>query len=445
MSLVKKLFSPIKNSLKKPVQSLGLATALFLSPFIAGCGDSGKDDSKTTPVNHAPVIEAQDNGNVLENSNFYRDIDASDQDNDTLTYYLIDSPDGATINSETGEINWVPNDSQSNLSHNFTVGVSDGELSNETSFSVYVTNVETASGNIKAYVTETPLVGIRVEFSDWDNPSSPVYTTWTDANGDWQLVDVPDGEYDVRINDDNTGSENEGIRYESYRPRPFLISKQKALEGKLTRNCRLFKKSDRQFINDVGRLNGDMRKWFQKPKFRIYLRESTTGNPVDPAIVQGVKDVIINELSQFCQGSFTFTAADIEEVDSVYAGEQDGYVTIHWDNSIGSGGDNLSYFNGKEIIRSNSRFYPLEGKNVWLQELSENMIGSGETNDTNYIDSVFYATSSNTSYSQEDLIIARSHYQRLNGEDLSRPAGNEDCFFTDAHDWDRSVSGYWNE
>ena len=355
MSLVKKLFSPIKNSLKKPVQSLGLATALFLSPFIAGCGDSGKDDSKTTPVNHAPVIEAQADDNILENSNFYRDIDASDQDNDTLTYYLIDSPDGATINSETGEINWVPNDSQSNLSHNFTVGVSDGELSNETSFSVYVTNVETASGNIKAYVTETPLVGIRVEFSDWDNPSLPVYTTWTDANGDWQLVDVPDGEYDVMIKDDNIGSENEGIRYETYCPRPFQISKQKALEGRLTRNCRLFKKSDRQFINDVGRLNGDMRKWFQKPKFRIYLRESTTGNPVDPAIVQGVKDVIINELSQFCQGSFTFTSEDIEEVDSVYAGEQDGYVTIYWNNSTIQG-NNLSHFNGKEIIRSNSCF-----------------------------------------------------------------------------------------
>ena len=71
---------------------------------------------------------------------------------------------------------------------------------------------------------------------------------------------------------------------------------------------------------------------------------------------------------------------------------------------------------------------------------------SGEINDTNYIDSVFYATSSNTSYSQEDLIIARSHYQRLNGEDLSRPAGNMDSSLNeDDHDTDRFIPGYWNE
>ena len=444
MSLVNQLLKPVK-AVKKPIQNLTLATALFLSPFITGCGDSGSDSNNSTPVNHNPVIEAQANDNVLENSNFYRDVDASDADNDTLTYYLIDSPTGATIDSATGEINWTPNDSQSNASHNFTVGVGDGQGgTNEKSFSVYVTNVETANGNIKSYYTDINLQGIRVEFSDWSDSNVPVYTTWTDANGNWQLQDLPDHEYDVMIKDDNTGSENSGIRYETYCPRPFLVSKQKALEGKLTKNCRLFKQSDRQFINDVGRLNGDMRKWLQKPKFRIYLREYLSGNPVDSADITGVKDVIKTNLSQFCQGSFTFTDADIEEVDSTYAGEQDGYITVYWNDST-SQGHNISYFNGKEIIRSNSCFNTSVGKNVWLQELSENMIGTGETADTTYINSAFYATSSNTSYSQEDLIIGQSHYYTFNGEDLSRPAGNEDSFFSDAHDWDRGVTGNWNE
>ncbi|MBD3247522.1 hypothetical protein GF378_02785 [Candidatus Pacearchaeota archaeon] len=455
----KGFFSKVRNGLL----SLVLSTALML-PF-GGCGDSGGDDGNggpgPEPDNYKPEITATFPGTGMENQEYTGIVELSDAEGDPITFNVVDGPAGYWVNqtdTNTYEIKFIPDDSQSATTHHFTLEASDGLDHNddsvvdssdstiETTNLFYITNVETASGNVSAYGSGNNLASITVSF---DNGVDSPYVTQTDSSGNWTQVDLPDEEYNVMIKDENTGSENGGIRYETYAPRPFLVNKTKAAENKLEKNCRMFKVADRDFINDVGRNKGEVRKWKSKPKFKIYLRETVSGQRIDDlnaSALAGVRDCIKTELSQFCQGSYTFTDADIEEVDSTFAGEEDGYVTVYWNDSITYGDNYHNIDSNYGIINANSRFNPNTDKITWLQELSENMIGGGETNDTtNYSDSAFCDPASATSYSQEDLVIGESHYLTISGKDLSRPAGNTDTGSEGYNDYDGWVSGYWNE
>ena len=62
--------------------------------------------------NNAPVIISKPNLFAIENTNYYYDVNASDEDNDILTYSLINAPEGMIINSLTGLITWAPTEDQ---------------------------------------------------------------------------------------------------------------------------------------------------------------------------------------------------------------------------------------------------------------------------------------------------------------------------------------------
>lgn len=59
-------------------------------------------------TNHNPRITTSPVLNAVEDSAYRYDVNASDRDNDTLTYLLIGAPAGMSMNSSTGLITWTP-------------------------------------------------------------------------------------------------------------------------------------------------------------------------------------------------------------------------------------------------------------------------------------------------------------------------------------------------
>lgn len=94
--------------------------------------------------NSAPVIESTPVTTAKEGVVYTYDVEATDPNEDTLTYSLIISPTGMTINSTTGVITWTPTESQ--LDENeIVVEVSDGNKSTTQSFTVTVAEAKLTS------------------------------------------------------------------------------------------------------------------------------------------------------------------------------------------------------------------------------------------------------------------------------------------------------------
>ena len=93
-------------------------------------------------VNDAPEITSSAVTSATEDQAYSYDVDATDIDvGDTFTYSLSQLPTGMTINSSTGVIQWVPNDSHVG-DNSVTVQVEDSEGSSDTqSFTITVTGV----------------------------------------------------------------------------------------------------------------------------------------------------------------------------------------------------------------------------------------------------------------------------------------------------------------
>ena len=96
-----------------------------------------------TLSNHAPVITSTPITSLLVDGLYTYDVEATDSDNDILTYSLKTNPTGMTIDSVTGEISWAPISSQIG-DNDVTVEVSDGEKSTSQSFIITVYDILTS-------------------------------------------------------------------------------------------------------------------------------------------------------------------------------------------------------------------------------------------------------------------------------------------------------------
>ena len=96
-----------------------------------------------TPVNDAPVIVSTPITAATEDSLYTYDVDATDLENDTLTYSLLSSPAGMIINIISGVIIWTP--LNENVGPNaVSVQASDGSLTAIQNFTIYVNNTNDA-------------------------------------------------------------------------------------------------------------------------------------------------------------------------------------------------------------------------------------------------------------------------------------------------------------
>ena len=146
--------------------------------FLVGCG------GVITPTNQAPVITSTPITTATIGLLFTYNVDATDPDEDTLTYALTTSPVGMTINSSTGLINWTPTTSGN---YNVTVEVSDSDLSDTQSFIITIT--ETPNQSPTASFTADPTSGVaplEVSFNasnSSDSDGSIVSYAWDFKDG----------------------------------------------------------------------------------------------------------------------------------------------------------------------------------------------------------------------------------------------------------------------
>jgi hypothetical protein len=136
----------IKN--KKLLLNLGVFFTAFL---FTGCFF----------LNSSPVIESEPITTAKEGMVYTYDVEATDPNEDTLTYSLTTSPTGMTINSTTGVITWTPTEDQIG-ENEVVVEVSDESKSDTQSFTITVneaklTSIEVlpASTSIAAGSSET--------------------------------------------------------------------------------------------------------------------------------------------------------------------------------------------------------------------------------------------------------------------------------------------------
>ncbi len=86
-----------------------------------------------------PVIYTGFSQEVLAERTYTYDVEATDPDNDPLTFSLTQNPQGMTINPDTGEIVWPNLTTQEIGNHTVTVRVEDGRGGfDEQSFSIFV-------------------------------------------------------------------------------------------------------------------------------------------------------------------------------------------------------------------------------------------------------------------------------------------------------------------
>lgn len=118
---------------------------------------------KADMKNHAPTIKLIDGINVAHVDFLYTlSVSASDADGDNLTYFMSNAPEGAKIESSTGQFEWKPTPQQTGV-HEITFKVSDGKLSVSKDFKITVSALPQPNSDA---ALEDAIVEFKVEGSE---------------------------------------------------------------------------------------------------------------------------------------------------------------------------------------------------------------------------------------------------------------------------------------
>ncbi|MBN2110627.1 MAG: PGF-pre-PGF domain-containing protein [Methanosarcinaceae archaeon] len=118
---------------------------LVLIPLVLICssvaaGAISYNEANTFEMDGAPVLELIGDRYVNENSLLSFEISARGSDNDTISYYSPDLPEGASLNGTSGVFEWIPDYDQSGL-HHVEFIADDGEYSDSEHVAITVLNV----------------------------------------------------------------------------------------------------------------------------------------------------------------------------------------------------------------------------------------------------------------------------------------------------------------
>ena len=154
--------------------------------FVISVSDGTTADSITVnvtveAVNDAPVISTSAPLTADEGIAYQYDVNATDVENDTLTWSLTTAPSGMTINASTGVIDWLPGDGGSaTWNAPVTVSVTDGSTATTQSFTISVTPELPVVGRVVKGVLANATVQASVyNAGAWN----VIGTTTTNANG----------------------------------------------------------------------------------------------------------------------------------------------------------------------------------------------------------------------------------------------------------------------
>jgi hypothetical protein len=143
-----------------------------------------------TPINHAPHITTSPSTQVNENTAYNYNVDATDEDSDTLTYSLTTAPSWLSINSATGVISGVAPLVSANTDYDVAVKVSDSHSATDTQ--TYTLTVK----NIPCPVNHAPVITSSPIDSVDEGTSYTYHVTATDSDGDaltYSLTSAPTG------------------------------------------------------------------------------------------------------------------------------------------------------------------------------------------------------------------------------------------------------------
>lgn len=163
-----------------------------------GDEDSAGDGQETfsitvTPVNDPPVYTSSDVTSATEDVAYSYDVDATDEENDSLTFSLTTKPTGMTINSTSGLISWTPDKDQLG-SNSVTVSVTDGNNTAVTrSFNITV-----------AETNDTPVIGSSEVTAATESSAYSYDVNATDEESDSITYDLTVFPANMTI-DDTTG------------------------------------------------------------------------------------------------------------------------------------------------------------------------------------------------------------------------------------------------
>src|SRR5690606_26485841 len=134
----------------KPVSYTPNADFNGSDSFVVRVSDGTLSDDITVNVtieaiNDAPTISSTPLTSATEGTPYQYSASATDVDSATLTWTLLTSPAGMTINASTGAISWTPGEGgASTWNESVSVQVSDGEQTDTQNFSIEVTPINNA-------------------------------------------------------------------------------------------------------------------------------------------------------------------------------------------------------------------------------------------------------------------------------------------------------------
>jgi len=431
-NLIKRVMDAGKR-IARPFALAGcFAASLLPNLACTGGGDSGgddpePDDSAVVWIGNYPATAA------TENSPFFcPSPGAYDPDGMPTVYSKIAGPTWVNVNPITGDLTGTPLDADVGASQTVTVRADDGTMpTDKTALISGIGNVADVTGYVDECGSGDPINGAEVKLG--------ALTSYTDSFGEYTFNDVPDGDYALVARNPSV--------HVTHKQGTLQINQTREHANKLLNlETVLLPEAHFQFIEDTVRsppvddlTNFRIMKWNQKPVYDIYTQEVKDNLPVDSAKVDLVKSIIKNKISGNFYDSFgnllTFTDADINEIAILPPAGQtaDGHIKVCWNNNY-SGGANTFWYTGDNINSAYARANTSLGENVWMQELTENMIAEGETNDAAYIDSVLHDPGSGAiNYSVNDAVWIDFH--------KNRPIGNRDLKNADTEDRDVNPSG----
>lgn len=148
-----------------------ILSVLIVATVMEGCLNL----SSIIPIsNVAPIIISEPIITATEDQLYSYQVEASDPNEDILTYSSIIKPEGMSIDSESGLISWTPANNQVGI-HQVIVEISDGKLSTTQSFEIEVSNVNNLPqilsylpGSLNVVVNEGESIKFEVQAYDVD-------------------------------------------------------------------------------------------------------------------------------------------------------------------------------------------------------------------------------------------------------------------------------------
>ena len=148
-----------------------LLIVLIVTIFIGGC----QSLEELFPfINKAPVILSEPVITAIEGNLYSYQVKANDPNGDTIYYSLGLFPEGMSIISENGLIDWLPTNNQVGI-HRVVVEISDGRKSTPQDFEIEVSNMNGSPqilsyfpGNLNVNINEGDSVRFEIQAEDVD-------------------------------------------------------------------------------------------------------------------------------------------------------------------------------------------------------------------------------------------------------------------------------------